>query len=46
MSRRYYDVTMVRGLNRKTVKISGTPTQNAAYEAVKQNPGWTVTDVR
>lgn len=46
MSRSYYWVTLVRGTNQKTVRISAISRENASYEAVRQNPGWTVKDIR
>ena len=34
------------GTGERTVKISGTSAQNAAYEAARQNPNFTVMDVQ
>lgn len=46
MSKSYFSVTLVNGTNQKTVKISATSSQNASYDAQRQNPGWTVKDIR
>ncbi len=43
---RYYNVRMRHGTSTKTVKIYGTSESNARYEAERQNPGGTVTDVQ
>lgn len=46
MSRSYYWVTLVKGTNQKTAQISATSRENASYEALRQNAGWTVKDIR
>lgn len=46
MAGRYWSVSLRRGTNAKTVKVYGTSESNARYEAERQNPGWTVIDVR
>ena len=43
---RYYNVRMRQGTNEKMQKVYATSESNARYEAEKQNPGYTVTDVQ
>jgi hypothetical protein len=46
MASKQYTVKLVKGTNSKTVWITATSPQNAAFEASRQHPGWTVADVR
>jgi len=46
MSRSYFWVTLVKGTNQKTVQVSATSRENASFEALRQNAGWTVNDIR
>jgi hypothetical protein len=41
-----YTVSLVPGTNSKTVWVRATIPQNAVFEATRQDPGWTVKDVR
>lgn len=43
---RYWNVKLKRGTSEKNVKIHATSESNARHEAERQNPGWSVVDVR
>ena len=44
--RKKFNVTLVRGTNRKTIVVYGLSADNARYEALRQNPGWEIFDLR
>ena len=46
MASKQFTVKLVKGTNAKTVWVNATSPQNAVFEATRQNPGWTVKDVR
>lgn len=46
MPGRHWTVTLRRGTNSKSIKVYATSESNARYEAERQNPGWTVADIR
>lgn len=46
MSRKQYRVVLVKGNNQKSVMLYATSRENASYEALRQNQGWTVKDVQ
>lgn len=47
MVRKKFTVTLIKGGgNRKTITIYGLSADNARYEALRQNPGWQIFDLR
>ena len=44
--RKNFTVTLVRGTNRMTIVVYGLSADNARHDALKQNPGWEIFDLR
>lgn len=44
--RKKFNVTLVRGTSRKTITVYAPSADNARFEALKQNPGWEIFDLR